>query len=105
MAQTFSGICKWIFRRRGAYRALFQPGGNLTPAAEIVLADLRKFCRATTSTTVVSPVTGNVDPIASAQAEGRREVYLRIIQNLLVSDQDLYRVAEREQDEERETFT
>lgn len=83
-----------IFRRRQAYRALFQPGGQLSPAAEIVLADLRRFCRASVSTTVVSMVTQQVDPIASAQAEGRREVFLRIIQTLNISDADLYRLVE-----------
>lgn len=85
-----------IFKRRMAYRQLFEPGGQLSPAAAIVLTDLKKFCRAVSSTTQVSLITGCVDPVASAQAEGRREVWLRIIQNLHVSDEDLYRVLKEE---------
>lgn len=82
---------KGIFKKRMAYRQIFEPGGQLSPAAQIVLTDLRRFCRATVSTTVVSMVSQRVDPIASAQAEGRREVWLRIMQHLHVSDSDLYR--------------
>ncbi len=90
-----------IFRKRQAYRAIFEPSGQLSPAAQIVLTDLRRFCRATVSTTVVSMVTQRVDPIASAQAEGRREVWLRIMQHLHVSDADLYKtLVDMEQREE-----
>lgn len=71
-----------IFRRRMAYRHLFQSG----PAADIVLSDLAKFCRAYKPTTVVSPVSRQVDPIATAIAEGRREVWLRIQGHLHLSD-------------------
>lgn len=98
MRDFVSAVARRVFRRRQAYRALLQPGGQLSPAADIVLSDLRKFCRATVSTTVVSPVTGSVDPIASAQAEGRREVWLRITQHLHISDQDLYGLAEKQDD-------
>jgi hypothetical protein len=82
-----------IFKRRHAYRQVFLAGGQLGTAAAIVLADLRRFCRATTSTTVVSAA-GSVDPIATALAEGRREVFLRICQHLHVSDADLYALVE-----------
>ncbi len=71
-----------IFRRRMAYRHLFRSG----PAADVVLADLAKFCHATRPTAVVSPVSRQVDPIASAIAEGRREVWLRIQGHLHLSD-------------------
>jgi hypothetical protein len=97
----FSGLRQWVFRRRQAYRAVFRPGGQLSPASAIVLADLAKFCRATRSTTVVSLVTQQVDPIASAQAEGRREVFLRITQHLSISDEDLYRHLKDEPQQEQ----
>lgn len=51
-----------------------------------MLADLRDFCRADKSTVIVSPTTRQVDPHASMVAEGRREVYLRIIQMLHIDD-------------------
>lgn len=87
----FEKIRQAVFRRRHAYRSLFRPGGReLSIAAQIVLTDLKKFCRATSSTTVVSPVSRAVDPIASAHLEGRREVWLRITQHLDISDADLY---------------
>jgi hypothetical protein len=89
-----SNIRNFILKRRQAYRALFLGGGQLNPAARIVLSDLRGFCRATVSTTIVSPVTRQVDPIASAQAEGRREVWLRITQHLHIDDADLYKLVE-----------
>lgn len=88
-----------VLRRRGAYRAVFKPGGLMTPAALIVLSDLRRFCRATVSTTMVSPVTRQVDPYASAQAEGRREVFNRIAGMIHVSDEDLYKLLDQEEQE------
>jgi len=92
-------LIRKVLNRRNAYRAIFRPGGMLTPAGEIVLADLAKFCRATVSTTAVSRVTGCVDPIASAQAEGRREVWLRLTQHLQLNDADIYRMMQQQQDE------
>lgn len=85
-----------VQRRRIAYTAVF---GKRTPAVDFVLADLRQFCRFTTSTTVVSPVAGTVDPLASAQAEGRREVFCRIVQYLNLSDADIYKLVNRDDDE------
>ena len=85
-----------IFKRRQAYRALFLKDDALNPAARLVLADLRGFCRATVSTTMISPVTRQVDPIASAQAEGRREVWLRISHHLHIDDADLYKLVDQQ---------
>ena len=99
MSELIDRIRRVVLRRRGAYRALFKPGGAVSPAAALVLADLRKFCRATVSTTIVSPVTRTVDPIASAQAEGRREVFNRIAGMIHVTDEDLYKMMDREEQE------
>lgn len=72
-----------LFRRRQSYRHVFMAeSGQMSPAGRIVLADLTKFCRGLTSTTVVSQVSGMVDPYASGLAEGRREVWLRIMKEL-----------------------
>lgn len=85
-----------VQRRRIAYVAVF---GKRTPAVDFVLADLRKFCRFTTSTVVVSPSSGMVDSHASAVAEGRREVYCHILQYLNISDADIYKLVNRDDDE------
>jgi len=89
---ALDGIRKVVFRKRAAYRAVFKPGGDVSPGTHIVLTDLRRFCRATRSTTMISLVTMSVDPLASAQAEGRREVWLRIQNMLNLDDQDVARL-------------
>lgn len=81
-----------VLRKRQAYRAIFMPTGEMSRPANIVLTDLRRFCRASVSTVVVSPTSGTVDPYASFVAEGRREVWNRIAQNLNLSDADLHRL-------------
>ena len=67
----------FLRRRQTAYRTVFSG-----PVAEIVLADLAVFCRATTSTF-------HPDPRVHAVAEGRREVWLRIQNHLNLSDEQL----------------
>jgi hypothetical protein len=69
-------------KRKYAYRRMFLGDDGLNADGELVLADLAKFCRANSSTAVVSPVSRAVDPIATAMAEGRREVFLRIVAHL-----------------------
>ncbi len=84
-----------IHRRRRAYRMLFLDNeGRPTPIAETVLADLRRFCRARTSTVVVSPVSQRIDPLAMAMAEGRREVWNRIQEYLNISDKEITELQE-----------
>jgi hypothetical protein len=95
-------LTKIIFRRRQAYRAVFGQGGDLGKSTQIVLADLHAFCRAGQSTAVHSHIAGKIDPLATMIAEGRREVWLRIIQHLNVSDADLHRIVHQEDDYRRE---
>jgi hypothetical protein len=83
-----------ILRRRSHYRATFQ-----TPSGEKVLADLRRFCRATSSSVIVSPLSGSIDTHAMAVNEGRREVFLRIATHLHLDDADLLRMKEEARDE------
>jgi hypothetical protein len=85
---------KRILFKRQAYRRLFMDEGKLKPDAEVVLADLLKFCRFHQSITVVSPISRQTDVPASFQAEGRREVITHIIDHINADDSDLYK-AER----------
>jgi hypothetical protein len=87
-------IEKILFRRRAYRRMFLGDDGKLTRDAEIVLADLSKFCRMYSSTTVVSPVSRQTDVPASFQAEGRREVFNRLLDHLHVDDSDLFRLNE-----------
>lgn len=80
-----------IMRRRLAYRRIFfDAEGRINRDAEIVLADLRRFCRATSSTMVQSPVSRTVDPLAMAMAEGRREVWNRLMAHLHVDEKTIF---------------
>ena len=86
-----------LFKRRQNYRRLFFDGdGHVNPSAEVVLADLKRFCRVETSTVVVSPVTKTIDPLAMAMAEGRREVWNRIQQYLHMADREITQLNENE---------
>lgn len=75
-----------IVGRRQDYRAIFlTPGGDLNPRAVRVMGDLARFCRANQACIVYGP-NGQIDPIASAVVQGRREVWLRIADHLHLSD-------------------
>ena len=87
-------LIQLVLKRRQAYRAAFE-----CPAGQIVLADLRKFCRGTSTPAVVSRVTQQIDPIATGIAIGRQEVWFRIAQNLHLSDADIYRMVEQTETE------
>ncbi len=68
-----------ITTRKMAYVAVFDPE---SPTAQEVLKDLARFCRASRSTF-------HADPRVHAVAEGRREVWLRIQENLHLTEQQL----------------
>jgi hypothetical protein len=89
-----------IRQRKYAYRRLFlSDDGSLNPDGEKVITDLKKFCRANASTAIVSPIRGAIDPIAMAMAEGRREVFLRIMAHLHIEDRVIFNLNEDNQDE------
>lgn len=71
----------WI--RRNAYRRTFSG-----PEGQKVLADLRRFCRATLPTADVE------NPNTTFLLEGRREVWLRIQAHLNLTDEDIYQLTE-----------
>lgn len=78
MRSLTQGVSR-LLRRKLAYKRVFlNVDGNPSRDQELVLADLRRFCRAQSSTAIVSPISKSVDPIAMAMAEGRREVWLRL---------------------------
>ena len=82
-----SGI-DFLLRRRNAYRAVF--GG---PQGKLVLADLRRFCRATATTFARG------EPETQQHLEGRREVFLRIQAYLNLDDQALWALTEERDDD------
>lgn len=88
----FERLRRIVFRRRMAYRAVFRLG---EPATNIVMSDLRKFCRATSTPAIVSMVSQRVDPMATGIAIGRLEVWHRIAQHLHLDDSDLYKLVEQ----------
>jgi hypothetical protein len=69
--------------RRRAYKAAFN-----NPEGRKVLADLRRFCRATLPTADINNVQ------ATYLLEGRREVWCRIQAHLQLTEEDVYTLIE-----------
>lgn len=74
---------------REAYMRLFL-GDNkeLKPDAEIVLRDLRTYCRAS-GIIGYRTTEGAIDPLAMANANGRREVWDRLLEFLYLPDRKI----------------
>jgi hypothetical protein len=87
-----------ILTKRHDYRATFGTDAERTQAQEKVMLDLARFCYAYKPTTRKSPL-GTVDTHASAIAEGRRQVWLRLVGFLQTSDSAILQALEREQHE------
>jgi hypothetical protein len=77
---------QFVLGRQHAYKQTFQG-----PLAEEVLKDLARFCRANVTTF-------HEDARAHAVAEGRREVFLRIQNNLNLSPAEVWRLASGRED-------
>ena len=86
---------KW-WNKRLAFRRVFWEGSRKDEDVGAVLADLRSFCRADMSCIVVAK-DGRIDTHATAVAEGRREVFLRIVQVLDLDDAALNKMKEMEE--------
>ncbi len=54
-----------------------------SPSGAILLADLAQFCRA-------GQTTFHLDPRVHAALEGRREVFLRLVQLMELSEEELF---------------
>lgn len=92
--EQFERLRARLFNRHHNYTALFKlPGGDLGPAAEAVMRDLAHYCYADRSTLKISLVTQQADPIATAFAEGRRDVFLRISAMCNLNPQQIERIA------------
>ena len=74
---------------------MFWRGSKVQDHVKPILDDLKEFCRADQSCIVVAK-DGHIDTHATAVAEGRREVYLRIEQLLNLSDETLAKMREKE---------
>lgn len=86
-------IRRLFTKRSNAYKALFRGDDKtLNLNADIVLADLRKFCFATGSAF-------SADPYIHAKNEGRREVMERIRSYVNVTDKELYQLTEKLENE------
>lgn len=95
MIGNLTAAVRRILNRKQAYRRLFQDAsGNLSRDGELVLADLRRFCRATSTTVHVSPISKSIDPLAMAMAEGRREVWMRIMAHLHLDEKQVFNLQE-----------
>ncbi len=90
LMQARAGALWW---RRAAYQEVFgaNPGARST-SQQMVLADLARFCRARNTT--FTP-----DAREHALLEGRRETWLRLIQHLHMSDEDIQALTEIEHGE------
>lgn len=81
---------KLSLSRAKAYKRCFlDENGELTPDAEIVLADLKVFCRADRSSFMKG------DPNGTALLEGRREVWLRMNSFLRLDLSEIYNLKEK----------
>lgn len=82
-----------LISRRRAFKSLFLDENNrLKPDAKMVMSELAAFCYAGKPSHKISR-NGTIDPYATHVAEGRREVYLRIVA-MLANDTDFHRALE-----------
>ena len=89
MKEMLAALRRALGAKQHAYRTTFNG-----PLAQIVLKDLARFCRAHESTF-------EGDPRGHAQLEGRREVWLRIQEQLRLTPEQLWALyQERTQEEE-----
>lgn len=89
-----------VFGRQLSYKATFlDKVGQVKPEAVYCLADLKRFCNVDSSTVRVSPKSGQIDPLAMAMAEGRREVWLRLQHYLKLDEKELLKLKEDRNDD------
>lgn len=79
-------------RLSNSYARVFDPEGNATARdVEIVLADLRDYCRA-------DRATWDREPHVAARLDGRRDVWLRLNGFLRLTDEQIAKLVEIEYD-------
>lgn len=76
-------------RKQLAYQGIFLDGNNrLNPAAQIVLADLKRVAGINKGGIVISPVSRMVDSHATAYRAGQRDMWLRIMKMIGLDEGD-----------------
>lgn len=80
-----------ILRRRSHYRHVFQDTGQ---SGDVVLADLRRFCRYGESPLTISLTLQQADPMSTGVRIGRAEVFARIAGMLHMDDAQLLKLKE-----------
>ena len=102
IGEAFERVRARMHRRASSYRALFlNADKDLGQAADVVMRDLARYCRSNTTSLQYSRITGMADPIATAFAEGRRDVYNHILGQLRLTNERIEQIATetRPQDE------
>ena len=88
MTNAVEIVKNFLKNRRQAYIATFLGTGA---DGEAVLKDLARFCRANRSTF-------NPDPYLAARLDGRRECWLRIMEHVNLTEEQLYKLYGRNKD-------
>lgn len=95
--ETFISL---IRKKKSAYSACFtDDGGAISRAGAIVINDIIDFTKPF-ATTQVLDAQGRVDPIASAAREGQRSVYLHLIKQLHLNDEQIITMTQQLQNKE-----
>lgn len=86
-------VAQWqrIVKRRSHYRQIFLQSGM---SGDVVLADLRRFCKAGEPPLIVGQ-DGHTDVYATGMAAGRQEVFYRIVSHLHLDDAKLLALKEQ----------
>mgnify|MGYP001189947047 CR=1 FL=1 len=99
MQQDQSHLAERLLERVRAARRLFlAQDGTRTSDGAAILDDLEMFCHAN-ATTHVFDEQGRSDPLAAAQLEGRRQVWMRLISYVEIGDDELASIADLWRDE------
>jgi hypothetical protein len=84
--------------RRAWQQAFLSDDGTLNDNGKRAMKDLAHFCYANRSCIKMSPKSGTIDPIATAIAEARREVFLRITQAMNLEEKELQRLINQQEE-------
>lgn len=95
MASNRKEIIARAKHKKSAYvRCFMGDDGELSPSGKLIIGDLKNLSKADQSPTMVSPISGMVDPIASAHRAGLQEMYNYILQRLYLSDKTIINLEE-----------
>lgn len=84
---------KWRNRSLAYQRVFLTDDGALNADAVVIFGDLKRFCHVDRSTVKVTAA-NTIDPLAMAMAEGRREVFMRMVQIMNLDESALSRLQE-----------